>query len=86
MFEIDSRPLSTTIICTSCKASLCIDTDDRRLSERSVQIFQGAHRCRTPHPPADESIQVSTADPGKAGPSQGLLDPTGRRTPKFVSG
>ena len=86
MFEIDSQPLSTTIICTSCRASLCIDTDDRRLAERSVQIFQEAHRCRTPHPSLEESIQVSTADPGKAGPSLGSVDPTGRRTPKFGSG
>ena len=62
MFDITPSHLVTTIRCKGCNASLEIDTDDRRLNDRSIAAFQAHHVCRPPvFPTHPKSVsQVNT--------------------------
>jgi len=46
MFEINRRPMITEIRCGHCYAAMEINTDHKRLIERSIAEFERRHICR----------------------------------------
>jgi len=46
MFEINRQPLITEVRCRECRASIEVNSDSRRLVEKSLTEFQKRHHCR----------------------------------------
>lgn len=49
MFDVDSRPLQTSVRCRECRAALDINTDSDRLARKALKDFQKSHLCGGRH-------------------------------------
>jgi hypothetical protein len=45
-FETKHIPMESVILCTSCRMTLNVCTDDQRTVDRAFQKFQKGHVCR----------------------------------------
>jgi hypothetical protein len=68
MFEIDRQPLITKVRCSECRASIEINSDTRRLIEKSVTEFQKRHQCGGRHATNGRSVSTGV-QPGSPLPS-----------------
>lgn len=47
MYEVNRQPLITEVRCQKCHASMEVNTDSRRMVEKSITEFQKHHHCRS---------------------------------------
>jgi hypothetical protein len=47
MFDVNRQPMITEIRCCQCRASMAVNSDDRRTIDRSITDFQRRHHCRS---------------------------------------
>jgi hypothetical protein len=92
MFDIDRQAMMTQIRSRNCLVVMEINTDQRRLVERSVAEFARDHHClrdRLPSPPPHPHLKNQIKYLQLAlfvGPSLRGVASTDRRIPKFGSG